>query len=242
METKTPHGHRYFVLHLDEASHQVLVNLMKVKSESAQHTKDFDARAEARTGQRGEYFRSDGGGEYESKGFQAWLRQKGIHHEKSNAYTPQENGKAERMVHTIVEMARSLLNEAKLPKTYWGYAVLYAAHILNLLPTRTLDGKTPHEAYTGNKPSVAHLRIFGCKVHVHVPDEKCRKLNLKSFEGVFLGYAEHRKSYVVLDKQSKRIYESRDVGFDEGLDSSTDRVVIDPDDTFDTPSSLASRW
>jgi len=68
------------------------------------------------------------------------------------------------MNRTIVEMARSLLKDANLPKLYWSFAVNHAVHIINRSPTRTLGKSlTPHEAYTGNKPSVAHLRIFGCK-------------------------------------------------------------------------------
>lgn len=83
---------------------------------------------------------------------------------------PQENGVAERMNRTLVECARAMLNDASLPNKYWGDAVLHAAHIINRLPTRALDSNTtPHEAYTGNKPSLSHLRIFGCTAHAHIP-------------------------------------------------------------------------
>lgn len=83
---------------------------------------------------------------------------------------PQENGVAEQMNRTIVECARAMLNDAGLPNKYWGDAVLHAAHIINRLPTKSLESKsTPYEAYTGNKPSVAHLRVFGCTAHAHIP-------------------------------------------------------------------------
>ncbi len=59
-------------------------------------------------------------------------------------------------------MARTLLQDAGLPNTYWSFAVSHAAHIINRTPTRTLKQSiTPFEAYTGNKPSAAHLRILG---------------------------------------------------------------------------------
>jgi hypothetical protein len=59
---------------------------------------------------------------------------------------------------TIVKMAHLMLKDAGLPDKYWGNTVLYSAHILNRVPTHAIDGNiTPHEAFTGNKPSVSHL-------------------------------------------------------------------------------------
>ena len=72
------------------------------------------------------YFHSDGRGEYESKELASYFESKGIHHEKANAYTPQENGIAKQMNHTIVEMAQTFLQDASLPNMYWSFAVNYA--------------------------------------------------------------------------------------------------------------------
>jgi hypothetical protein len=208
-DTTSRLGFWYFVTFIDAYSHNLVVKLVKTKDETFGLTKSYFERAETKTGERPNYFRSDGGGEYGSKQFASYLESKGIHHEKTNAYTPQENGIAERMNQTIVEMARSMLKDAGLPDKYWGDAVLYSAHILNQVPTRAIDGDiTPHEAFTGNKPSVSHLQVFGCKVHVHIPDEKRQKLGAKLLECVNLGYAEHRKAYVCLHRPTSRIFES----------------------------------
>ena len=121
-----------------------------------------------------------------------------------------------------------MLFNTGLPNAYWGDAILYAMHILNCVPTHTIaDGLTPHEAFTGNRPSVTHLRIFGCKVHVHVPDKKRRKLDAKSIKCTFLGFAENRKAYVCMHHASGRIFESRDVVFDEGCANAPSRIKID---------------
>ncbi|KIN98729.1 hypothetical protein M404DRAFT_31056 [Pisolithus tinctorius Marx 270] len=85
--------------------------------------KDYLARAEVETGEKANYFRSDRGGEYGSDEFKAYLKSKGVHHEKTNAYTPQENGVAERMNRTLVESARVMLKDAGLPNRYWGDAI-----------------------------------------------------------------------------------------------------------------------
>lgn len=97
------------------------------------------------------------------------------------------------------------------------------------------DGITPYQAFTGNAPSLAHLRIFGCKAWVHIPNKKRRKLDPKSLECTFLGYAKNRKAFVVAHHSSNRVFESRDVRFDEGLGSHPNRVEIEIE--IDQPES-----
>ena len=91
-----------------------------------------------------------------------------------------------------------------MPKKYWAEAAKYAAHILNRTPTRALDGDiTPHEAYTGIKPSVAHIRPFGCKGYVHIRDKKRTKFDAKSIECVLLGYCDHKRAYRLLHRSTR---------------------------------------
>jgi hypothetical protein len=104
------------------------------------------------TGECLNFFRSDGRGEYESAELNLYLSNKGIHHEKTNAYAPQENSVSECMNYTLMEMAQCLLHDAGLPDIFCGYVILHTATILNLLPSHALDGNvTPEEAFTGNK-------------------------------------------------------------------------------------------
>ena len=182
------------MMFIDGYSHCLVVKLIKAKSEVPKLTKEYLERAETETSEQANYFCSDGGGEYGSTSLQDYFKSKGVHHEMTNPYTPQENSVSKQMNRTLVEMACTMLSDAGLPNTYWGDAILYTTHILNRVPTRALDGDlTPHEAFTGNKPSVMHLRIFGCKAHVHIPDTKWCKLDAKSIECVFLGFAENCK-------------------------------------------------
>jgi len=133
----------------------------------------------------------------------------------TNANTPQENGVAERLNRTVLEMVRTMMFDSKLPKAYWTFAVKYAQVILNRLPTKAVsEDRTPHELFLQKKPSVAHIRIFGCRAYVHVPDEKRSKLDPKSVEGFFVGLSENKKGYVIADSRNHlRLYESRDVTF-----------------------------
>ncbi len=77
--------------------------------------------------------------------------------------------------------------------------------------------KTPQEAWSGKKPNVFHLRVFGCKAFAHVPHEKRTKLESKSMPCVFLGYYEGTKAYCLMCVETKRIVKSRDVVFIEML-------------------------
>jgi hypothetical protein len=81
------------------------------------------------------------------------------------------------------------------------------------------------------------LRIFGCTTHVHVPDEKRCKLDAKSLECIYLGYAENKKAFVCLHRPSSRILESRDVVFEEGDSNGPTCVNINVNARSDDQSS-----
>ena len=232
MQTETYHGFCYYILHLDSNSHYLDLQLMKIKDESFRHARFFIEHAEVVTDHRVNLYRSDGDGEYRSHEFQNYLELKGIHHEITNAYTPQENGAAERENRVIMNMARSILSDAQLPNSFWRDAVVYTAYILNRIPSRATDEcLTPYQLYTGNIPNISHIRIFGCKAYVHIPDEKRRKLDVKSLECVFLGYASNRKAFRLVHRSSGRIIESRDVRFDEGSSVAPSRVELEIETT-----------
>ncbi len=191
-------------------------------------------RAEVIVGELVVYLRSDGGGEYDNKEVAEICKCRGIHHEMTNPDTLQENGIAERANRTIKEMALCMLEDAGLPKKYWAEACLYAVHILNQTPMRALNGDiTPHEVYTGVKPSVAHIRPFGCKAYVHIPDKRRKKFDVKSLECVLLGYSKHKRAYRLLHRPTGKIIESRDIVFDEGdPEGVPTRIVVNTEPVF----------
>ncbi len=79
---------------------------------------------------------------------------------------------AERLNRTLVKSARFMLLDANLSSSYWAEAVSTAAYLKNCCPTRVIQGKTPYEAWHGEKQSVDHLRVFGYDAYAHVPKEK----------------------------------------------------------------------
>ncbi|KAG6418345.1 hypothetical protein SASPL_120548 [Salvia splendens] len=74
---------------------------------------------------------------------------------------------------------------------------------------------TPQEAWSGRKPGIAHLRVFGSKAYAHVPDQMRSKLDDKSKPFIFIGYDSNTKGYKLYDPTSQKTMISRDVEFDE---------------------------
>jgi transposase InsO family protein len=203
LPTKSHDGFEYFITWVDDKSRKVFVAGMREKSEVTCHLKAFISWAEVETGQRVGILRSDGGGEYIAGEAQRYLGEKGIKHEITTPNTPQHNGVAERMNRTLLDKVRAMLIDANLPQSYWYDALRYAAHIHNVTPTQALDNITPEEAWSGNKPNVSNLRMFGVRAFVHIPDSHRDKLSARSLVCTFIGLARQRKAYRLVHRQTR---------------------------------------
>ncbi len=159
--------------------------------------------------------RFNNGGEFVSNKFDAFLVECEIQRQISAPYSPQQNGVTKRANRTIMECARSMILAKGLKLEFWGEVVNIAVYIKNRCPTKALDSKTPQEVWSGRKPNMSHLRLFGCKAFAHVPDEKRTKLESKSMPCVFLRYYEGTKAYRLMCVKIKIIIKSRDVVFIE---------------------------
>jgi transposase InsO family protein len=122
----------------------------------------FVSRMETQFEGRVKKLQSRRGGKYWNKDIQAFCKQKGIIHQKTNPYSSQENGVAERLNRTLMEKARAMLSESGLDHRFWGEAVLTANFVRNRTGL-TVHGKTPLEMLTGKKPHVDELRVFGSR-------------------------------------------------------------------------------
>jgi len=162
-------GQRQYVLtFIDDKTRRAWVYLLKSKDETFERFKIWKAEAENQTGKKLKVLRSDNGGEYLSKRFAEFRELHGVQHQTTTPHTPQQNGVAERYNRTLMDMVRSMLSGAGLKKQFWGEAIQTANYLRNRAPTRALEQNvTPFEAYSGAKPSVEHLRAWGCKCWVH---------------------------------------------------------------------------
>ena len=165
----------------------------------------WKALVEKSSGKKLKTLRTDNGGEYTSAEFESYLRSEGVRHECTVPKTPEQNGVAERMNRTLVESVRSMLANAKLPRKFWAEVLSTAAYLRNRSPTKAVQGMTPVEAWTGERPDVSHLRAFGCAAYAHVAKDERRKLDSKSRRCVFLGYCTETKGYRLYDQESSLV-------------------------------------
>jgi len=131
---------------------------------------------------------TDGSGEYNSRDFETYCTSQGIIHEITTPYTPQHNGLVERRNNSLLDMTRSMLKEKKLPHEFLGEIVNIAAYILNRCPTKKLKNQVLEEIWSGRKPSINHLKVFGSICYKHVPDARRKKFEDKSEAMILIGY------------------------------------------------------
>lgn len=171
---------------VDQFTHYCVTYLIAYKSDVFSVFKDFVAKSETTFNLKLVNLYCDNGREYLSNEMKEFCVSKGISYHFTIPRTPQQNGVSERMVRTITEKARAIINGAKLPKCFWGEAVLTAVYLINITPTRALK-QTPFELWRDKKPIIKYLKVFGSTVYVHNKTTKT-KFDEKPWKGILVGY------------------------------------------------------
>lgn len=220
-------GSKYFVTFIDDKSRRVFVYFIKQKSEVFEKFKMFKAQVERQTGCKIKSMRTDNGGEFVNAEFNSYLEKEGIRRQLTVPHTPQQNGVAERGNRTLVEMARSMMVHAGVRQSLWAEAINTAVYIRNRCPTRKLQNMTPYEVWCGRKPSVKHLRTFGaCAVALDKSGGKS-KFEAKGKQFIMVGYSTTAKAYRLYDTKKNKVFEHRDVLFDDDYFVKRDDVIAD---------------
>ncbi|CAI7862285.1 unnamed protein product [Closterium sp. NIES-53] len=211
-------GSRYFLTIVDDHTRAVWVYPLKTKEEvAAAVLKEWMPRAQRESGHKVKVIRTDNGGEFIGADFEAVLK-KGIQHQLTVPYNPQQNSVAERFNRTLQEGARTLLGRAGLLDPFWVTALRQVALVKNrVLATMGDKQRVPYTRWYGSAPAVNMLRAYGCMVVFHVPKEKRGKLEASGRWGVHLGLAKDHKGWLIWDLTSQQLTVSRDVKFLESL-------------------------
>jgi len=214
-------GFRYVIVFLDDFSAYAVVYVLRSKDQAAAalelYSREISTEADAIIGT----VRTDNGGEFIGKAFQDVLRRIGAKHERTIPGTPQQNGAAERYWRTLFETTRSIMAARGVRRSLWAYAVKTACYIRNRVPKKKLGGITPYQVLHRRRPSVAHLRVFGCKAVVRY--DSGDKLEPRGVEAEFIGYPQSQKGYFFWIPSLKQVVISRDAVFYEDEVLSTDR-------------------
>ncbi|KAH9727082.1 Integrase catalytic domain-containing protein [Citrus sinensis] len=185
---------KYMVTFIDDYSRRCWVYPIKKKSDVFPVFKEYKVRVELESSKKIKCLRTDNGGEYTDGEFLAFCKQEDIQRQFTVAYTPQQNGVAERINRTLIEQIRAMLRTAGLPNSFWAEAAKTACYIVNRSPSRTIGLKTAMEMWTGKPADYSYLHAFGCPVYVMYNAQERTKLDPKSRRCIFLGYADGVKS------------------------------------------------
>ncbi|CAI7801049.1 unnamed protein product [Closterium sp. NIES-53] len=219
--TRTPSlsGSRYFLTIVDDHTRAVWVYPLKTKGEvAAAVLKEWMPRAQRESGHKVKVISTNNGGEFIGADFEVVLKKKGIQHQLTVPYNPQQNGVAERFNRTLQEGARTLLGRAGLPDPFWVTALRQVALVKNRVLATVGDKQwVPYTKWYGSVPADNMLRAYGCMVVFHVPKEKRGKLEASGRGGVHLGLAKDHKGWLIWDLPSQQLTVSRDVKFLESL-------------------------
>ncbi|GKA28016.1 retrovirus-related pol polyprotein from transposon TNT 1-94 [Tanacetum coccineum] len=221
-------GNCYTLVILDDYSRYTWTRFLKDKTEAFDQFEIFSKKIQNQLGCTIVSIRTDHGREFDNEvQFGEFCNANGITHNFLAPRTPQSNGVVERKNRTLQEMSRTMLNEQSLLQNFWCNAVDTSTYILNRILIRAILGKTPYELLRGRKPTLDYFRVFGSKCFILNTKDYLTKFDPKSYEGIFLGYSQNNKAYIILNKHTGKVEESLNVTFDETSPPSKTSPLVD---------------
>ncbi|KAL2247408.1 UNVERIFIED_CONTAM: Retrovirus-related Pol polyprotein from transposon RE1 [Sesamum indicum] len=236
-------GSHYILTIVDDYSKTTWTFLIQHKSQTLQLLSSFLAKAHTQFDSKVKAIRTDNGSEFMSLACQTLFQSHGIIHQKSCAYTPKQNVTVERKHRHLLQVARALMFESSLPRSFWVESILTATHIINRLPSPSLHWKSPSEILHNRPSSYANLKTFGCLCFVSNVTPYKNKFDQRAFRCIFIGYIPGQKGYKLYDLDNHVVLVSRDVVFHEhifpyhSLTTSVSQSVPVPNPIPDSPIS-----
>jgi transposase InsO family protein len=226
---------KYCLVIVDDYSRFTWVFFLQEKSQTQETLKRFLRRVQNEFVLRIKKIRSDNGTEFKNSQIEGFLEEEGIKHEFSSPYTPQQNGVVERKNRTLLNMARTMLDEYKTPDRFWAEAINTACYSINWLYLHRILKKTSYELLTGKKPNVSYFRVFGSKCFILIKRGRNSKFAPKAVEGFLLGYDSNTRAYRLFNKSIGLVEVSCDIVFDETNGSQVEQVDLDELDDEEAP-------
>ncbi|GJW80054.1 retrovirus-related pol polyprotein from transposon TNT 1-94 [Tanacetum coccineum] len=211
----------YCLVVTDDYSRFTWVFFLSTKDETSGILKSFITGIENLVDHKVKVIRCDNGTEFKNKEMNQFCEMKGILRQFSVARTPQQNGVVERRNRTLIEVARTMLADSKLPTTFWAEAVNTACYVQNKVLVVKPHNKTPYELFHGRTPTLSFMRPFGCPVTIFNTIDHLGKFDGKADKGFFVGYSLNSKAFRVFNSRTRIVEENLHIRFSE----STPNVV-----------------
>jgi hypothetical protein len=199
---------------------------LQEKSQTQETLKRFLRRAQIEFVLRIKKIRSDNGTEFKNSQIEGFFEEEGIKHEFSSPYTPQQNGVVKRKNRTLLDMARTRLDEYKTPDQFWAEAINTACYSINRLYLHRILKKTSYELFTGKKSNVSYFRVFGSECFIIIKSGRNSKFAPKAVEGFLLGDDSNTMAYRVFNKSTGLVEVSYDIVFDETNGNQVEQVDL----------------
>ncbi|GKC18226.1 putative ribonuclease H-like domain-containing protein, partial [Tanacetum coccineum] len=204
---------KYCLVVTDDYSRFTWVFFLASKDETSGILKNFITEIENLVDKKVKIIRCDNGTEFKNRVMNEFCEKKGIKREFSVARTPQQNGVAERRNRTLIEAARTMLADSKLPTTFWAEAVNTACYVQNRVIIVKPHNKTPYELFKGRTPALSFMRPFGCHVTILNTLDHLGKFDGKSDDGFFVGYSLTSKAFRVYNIRTRKVEENLHIRF-----------------------------
>ncbi|GJS65737.1 putative ribonuclease H-like domain-containing protein [Tanacetum coccineum] len=204
---------KYCLVDTDDYSRFTLVFFLASKDETSDILKSFITQIENLVDKKVKIIRCDNGTKFKNRVMSEFCEKKGIKREFSIAKTAQQNGAAKKRNRTLIEAARIMLAESKLPTTFWVEAVNTACYVQNRVLVVKPHNKTPYELFRGRTPALSFMRPFGCHVTILNTLDHLGKFDGKSDDGFFVGYSLNSKAFKVYNIRTKKVEENLHVRF-----------------------------
>ncbi|CAN0876377.1 Retrovirus-related Pol polyprotein from transposon TNT 1-94 [Linum grandiflorum] len=227
-------GFRYFVLLINQATRYTWVYMLHLKSDLCRIIQEFISMIQTQFNHTVKVICSDSGGEYSSTSLHDFYKKQGIIFQSSCLGVSEQNGLVERKNRHVMELARALLLDSRVPSIFRPEVVHTVVYLINRQISSTLHNQSPFSVLYRKKPDYARLRTFGCTCFVLIPRHERTKLTSKTARCVFMGYSNHHKGYLCYDEVAKRIRIAYHVIFLEHLPYFQNIEQITPAPSLDT--------
>jgi hypothetical protein len=237
---------KYFVTFTDDFSRFTTLYLLKHKSDATAAYILYNTRVYNLTNRNITTLRSDGGGEFFNTNMKEYCAKLGTFQQRSTRGTPQQNARAERPNRWIIEGANAALLDANLHISFWGYAVVMKVWLKNRSPHAKLHKQTPFERWTGSKPDLSKLHVFGTTGYAHIPKDfrkKAKGVPPKFINHakpmIFVAYSEVVKGYTMFDPDTRTELDCSEVTFPDKSSKYVERDLrLTTNASVDTESTL----